>query len=461
MFNTQEYRDYRKLDWNRFRDKEEYEFDNWREYEEIKSKDLKENFTFESRADFKLFLDTVDNYQSVKDSSHSQIENSLEVVLSENFNKNTKNGLYFLEEYLKKNYSIRCLYRTIASVAKHSEQSALKFWNILEKTNNKDSILWKIAFLDRLPSEFANDFYYDKLIETINSINGFMYLYIEQYDKFSKENRNAPKKVLEIVHSKIKTESQQIRLSEYPFKEKLEIFENDYTLIRESYFQQYALAKSSVSFDYQLEGFANIYKNHQEFLFDFFENFYSNYNAYGSNENLNLSFIWDYPDRLNEIKRVIDFLVNRDIYISLGGHSVSILFNDLDEVKLGRAFNFIQKIIKENQGDRAYIEIIFDTIRTNMQSKHDELFLYFLSLNSNVEFFKSVDWVGNPGVQMGNVIWGELHAKRWEKVLKILNTSKEQLRHIPIKNFIKKRIQSEYNRAESERMRYFITGDRI
>ncbi|WP_456867792.1 nSTAND3 domain-containing NTPase [Galbibacter sp. BG1] len=461
MFNTQEYRDYRKLDWNRFRDKEEYEFDNWREYEEIKSKDLKENFTFESRVDFKLFLDTVDNYQSVKDSSHSQIENSLEVILSENFNKNTENGLYFLEEYLKKNYSIRCLYRTIASVAKHSEQSALKFWNILEETKNKDSILWKIAFLDRLPSAFANDFYFDKLIETINSINGFMYLYIEQYDKFSKENCNAPKKVLESVHSKIKTESQQIRLSEYPFKEKLEIFENDYTLIKESYFQQYALAKSSVSFDYQLEGFANIYKNHQEFLFDFFENFYSNYNAYGSNENLNLSFIWDYPDRLNEIKKVIDFLVKRDLYISLGGHSVSILFNDLNEVKLGIALNFIQNIIKENQGDRAYIEIIFDTIRTNMQSKHDELFLYFLSLNSDVEFFKSVDWMGNPGVQMGNVIWGELHAKRWEKVLNILNTSKEQLRYIPIKNFIKKRIQSEYNRAESERIRYFITGERI
>lgn len=315
IFNTQEYRDYRKLDWNRFRDKEEYEFDNWREYEEIKSRDLKENFTFESKDAFKLFLNTVDNYQSVKDSSHSQIENSLEVILSENFIKNPKRGLAFLEEYLQKDYDIRCLYRTIASVVTHSEQNTLKFWNILEETDNKDFTLWKIAFLDRLPSEFSIDFYYDMLIETINSINGFIYLYIEQYNKFSKENRNAPKRVLEIIHSKIKTESQQIRLSEYPFKENLEVFEKDYTLIKESYFQQFALAKSSVSFDYKLEGFANIYKNHQGFLFDFFKNFYSNYNAYGNNENLNLSFIWEYPDRLNEIDKVIDFLVKKDIYI--------------------------------------------------------------------------------------------------------------------------------------------------
>lgn len=133
----------------------------------------------------------------------------------------------------------------------------------------------------------------------------------------------------------------------------------------------------------------------------------------------------------------------------------------MDEIKLDTAFNFIKNIIEASQKDRDYIEIIFDTIRTNMQSKHDELFLYFLSLNSDVEFFKSIDWVGNPGVQMGNVIWGELHAKRWEKLLNIFNTTKEQLRYIPIKNFLKKRIQSEYNRAETERMRYFITGDRI
>ena len=104
--------------------------------------------------------------------------------------------------------------------------------------------------------------------------------------------------------------------------------------------------------------------------------------------------------------------------------------------------------------------MIFDTIRTNMQVKHDEFFLCFLNLNNDVKFFKTIDWVGNPGVQMGDVIWGELHAKRWEKVLNILNTSKDQLSFIPIKSFLKKRIQSEYNRAEDERMRNFIRPDR-
>ena len=460
IYDTQEYRHYKKLDWNRFRDKEEYEFDKWDEYEEIKSADLKENFTCNSIDDFNAFLNTVDNFQSIKDSSHSQIENSLEVVLSENFVQNNELGLTFLGAYLNKNYDIRCLYRTISTIVKNSEKDAIKLWELMENWNNDNSINWKIAFLDRLPDEFVNDHYYDKLIETIDSITGIAYLYIKQYVKFSEENRNAAKEVLKIVHNKIKNESAKIRLSEYPFKEGLEIFEGDYTLVKESYFQQSGLAASTVVFDYQMEGFANIYKNHKGFLFDFFKHFYSVYNAYGSNENINISFIWDYPDRLSEIEKVINFLINRNFYISLGGHSVSILFNNLDEIQLNTAFVFVKKIIQKNHKDSTYIEIMFDTIRTNLQIKHNELFLYFLSLNNDVEFFRKIDWVGNAGVQMGEVIWGELYAKRWEKVLDILNTSDEQLRYIPIKSFLKKRIQSEYNSAESERMRKFIRPGR-
>lgn len=460
IFDTKEYRDYKKLDWNRFRDKEEYEFENWQEYEQIKSEDLKDNFTCNSMEEFNTFLSTVDNSQSIKDSSHSQIENSLEVVLSENFVQNNERGLIFLETYLNRNYDIRCLYRTISTIVTNSEKNALKLWELLENWNNVDSTNWKLAFLDRLPSEFVSDDYYDRLIETINSIKGFAYLYVKQYIKFSTENRNAANEVLRIVHDKIKNESQTIRLSEYPFKDALEVFEDDYALIKESYFQQSRLAASTVSFDYQMKGFANIYKSHKEFLSDFFSHFFSSYKSQGDNKNIDISFIWDYPERENEIEKVITFLLDEDYYIGLGGHSVSILFNDLDETQLNVAFNFLKKSIQKNHKNRTYIDVVFDAIRTNMQVKHDELFLYFLSLNNNVNFFETIDWVGNAGVQSGEVIWGELYAEKWKKILDVLNTSKDQLRYIPIKSFLKKRIQSNYNRADSERMTKFIRPDR-
>jgi len=460
IFDTQEYRDYKKLDWNRFRDKEEYEFDNWREYEEIKSADLKENFIFDSIEEFNGFLVNVDNFQSIKVNIRAQIESSLEVIMSENFVRNNDLGLNFLEAYLNKNYDIRCLHRTVSTIVNHSEKDALKLWGLLEDLTSEDSIYWKLSFLDRLPDKYVNNDYIEKLVKTIKLIDKYAYLYIKEYLKYSQLGRNTIKEVIEIVCDKIKNESLNIRLSEYPYKEGLDIFEEDYKLIKESYFQQFEIAKSSISFDYKLEGFANIYKTYREFLLDFFNYFYSDQKIYGNNENLKLPFIWDYPDRLDEIEKVIKFLINRDFYISLGGHSVSILFNDLNEIQLNTAFLFMKSIIKKNQRDSKIIEILFDTIRTNLQTKHNELFQYFLSLNNDVEFFRKIDWVGNAGVQSGNVIWGELYAKRWEKVLNVLNASQEQLRYIPIKNFLKKLIQSHYNRAEDERMRNFIRPDK-
>ncbi|KAF9658507.1 hypothetical protein ABHQ57_10970 [Tenacibaculum sp. ZH5_bin.1] len=459
VFDTQEYRDFKKLDWNRFRDKEEYEFENWKEYEEIKSSDLKENFTFNSMEEFNSFLGTVDNFQSIKDNVNSQIENSLEVILCENFIRNNERGLLFLEAYLNKNYDIRCLNKTISKIVNHSVDTAQKLWSLLEEIQNENLIYWKLSFFDRLSKEYVNDFFTEKLIETIRSINKYAYFYVKEYEKFSKPDRNIIKEIIEIIHLKIKNENLSLRISEYPFKENLNVFEGDYTLIKESYFQQYSLAKSSVSFDYQLKGFANIYSQHHDFLFDFFSHFFSIKKSHGHNEHMNISFIWDYPNRTNKIEKVIDYLIGSDFYLGLGGHSVSILFNNLNEIQFEAAYVLVKKIIKKNQSNRTYIEVIFDTIRTNLQSKHDELFLFFLGLNNDVEFFRTIDWIGNPGVQTGNVIWGELYAKRWEKVLNILNSSNEQLRLIPIKNFVKKRIQSEYNRAEDERMRYFIRPD--
>lgn len=388
IFDTKEYQDYKKLDWNRYRDKDEFDFNDWREYEKVKSDDLKENFTFNSELDFDAFLITIDNTQSVKSSVHSQIENSLEIIMSENFVQNNDLGLLLLKAYLKKDYAIGALYKTISSIVNHSASFSLKLWELLDSWDNKNCIYWKLHFLAILPKEYINDSYYKRLIKTIYSLNSFTYLYLDQYIKYSNKSRNAVKEVMCIVHDKIKTKTCNIRLSEYPFKDGLELLENDYFLIRESYFQQFVLAKSSFSFDYKREGFANIYEKHQEFLLDFFSYFFSINKLHGHDKNIALSFIWDYPDRTNEIEKVIDYLMHNDFYIGLGGHSVSILFNDLNEKQLQTAFVFIKKIIKKNLSNSNYIEVIFDVIRTNLQVKHNELFLYFLSLNNDVDFLK-------------------------------------------------------------------------
>ena len=59
----------------------------------------------------------------------------------------------------------------------------------------------------------------------------------------------------------------------------------------------------------------------------------------------------------------------------------------------------------------------------------------------------------------GDVNFGDLYAKRWENILKIVNKSNATLAMIPIKSFLKKKIADQYKWAESERERKFLTPD--
>ncbi|MGW1456090.1 nSTAND3 domain-containing NTPase [Salegentibacter agarivorans] len=454
-FNTKAYKNFRKLDWNKFRDKEEYEFEDWREYERVKSDDLKQNFTFQSINDFPAFFDCINNSQAIIDRNHSQIEKSLEVIFEENFLQDEDIGLQLLEEYLNKNYKIRCLYRTISVIVKSSKLNSKKLWSILENWSGENSIYWKLTFFERLPSDFVNNNYYDNLKSTLKSIDCNAYLYIQEYKKFNLVKTDAIKEILYIISQKIE-EGINLRTSEYPYTDGFDQLKDDYALMSKLYFQQYTLGKTSFTFDYEKKGFKNLYVSYPEFLFDFFNVFYSKYDLGRRNDNLKIGFIWDTSDRFKEISAVIEFLVDAEPYFGLGGHSVSVLFNELDTIQSKNALNFLKSYITNNQENRKQIEVIFDIIRKQFNDKFEELLLFFLDLNSNVEFFKQIDWPGNPGVQMGEVNWGVLHAKRWERILAIVEKSKMVIEIIPIKAFIKKIIQSEHNHAEHERMQKFI-----
>ena len=94
-----------------------------------------------------------------------------------------------------------------------------------------------------------------------------------------------------------------------------------------------------------------------------------------------------------------------------------------------------------------------------MNDKYEYFMLYYLSINSKLDVFEKIEWVGNVGVQVGDVNFGELYAKRWESILGIVNKSNDTLAMIPIKGFIKKRISEQYKSAEYERERKFLMPD--
>lgn len=455
-FATPAYKKFKKLDWNRIRDKEEFEFNDWREYERLKTEDLKKNFTFGSKEEFPLFLNSIENFQAVNDSNHSRIENSLEVIFAENFVHDKALGLHLLKVYLERNFEIRCLHRTINIIVKDSQDSAERLWEILKKWNGYNSLLWKLNFFAGLPQEYISDFYYKEFFETLKGIRGNIYIAVNEYEKFTKISSNAIEETTALIANKNEKEGTRIRISDFPFADGFSYIKDNYALVKKLYFQQFELGQSGYSFDYERKGFKKLHENFSEFLFDFFAHFYSNYNGYRLNENLRLSFIWDYPERISEIDKVFDMLLDVEPYYSSGEHSISLLFFKLNEEQSKSAIKYIKSFIHIHQNSVKRIEIIFAIVRNHFHNFFKDLLLYFLNINSDVEFFKQVDWAGNPGVQMGNVNWGELDAKRWEKVLVIVANAENVIETIPIKSYLKKRIQLAYTRAEDERMREFI-----
>jgi hypothetical protein len=102
---------------------------------------------------------------------------------------------------------------------------------------------------------------------------------------------------------------------------------------------------------------------------------------------------------------------------------------------------------------------IFDVLRQSLNEFFEDAFLHFLSLNIDIDDFKKIWWIGNGGTFVGDVIFGDIQAKEWQRILNIVDKSNNQLDLIPIKTYIKKQIKYELKSAEEERKRKFINPD--
>jgi len=239
------------------------------------------------------------------------------------------------------------------------------------------------------------------------------------------------------------------------FEKNIDFFENDYELIKHSYFQQYNINHSQI-FYFEGKGFAQIFEIYPEFLKDFVLKYYTDHSLSNRDTRLKLNFLWDNDLNFDIVEETMDLVIERNPYLGIGDHSINILFNELNDKQLINAKEFTKQYLARNKNDYRKINLMFDGIRHCLNALFEELFLYFLEINSQPEIFQKIDWVGNVGVQVGEVNFGELYAKRWENILEIVNKSKDTLAMIPIKAFLKKKITEHYKRAEHEREMNFL-----
>lgn len=339
-----------------------------------------------------------------------------------------------------------------------SAEWSLMLWNELENWENGNSLSWRISFFNCIPDEYINSFYCIRLFDTIQSIDRFTFLYIERYSKFNIEDKHITKSILKLVAEKNEQQNFVIAYSDKIFKTNLELFEDDYKLIKISYFQQYRINHSQI-FDYKGEGFYNIYRLHPKFLKDFVSQHYCNYSLSQSNKKINLNFLWNSDRNNDRIEESLNIVIEKNHYLGIGEHPIKIFFENINVEQQKYAIVFIKDYLVKNSKNARKLNVIFDGIRHYLSPHFEELLLYYLANNPQLEIFQKIDWVGNVGVQVGDVNFGELYIKRWENILVIINKSKDSLAMIPLRAFLKKKIAEYFKRAEHEREMNFLKPD--
>lgn len=454
-FYTRELLTFTKLQWNKLNDKDEFDFDNWREYNELKAKDIRKSFIFNHQNDFNDLINAIKFIKILNLNNKFNIDKSIDIIIEENFKINQNLGFSLLKAILLNSPDkLTYLYSTARIITNYSKEWCLKFWKELERYNYTYLLNWKLDFFTYLKKDHVNNLYCKKLIRTLDSINNYAHINTEIFIKYSILKKSMPYKVIKKISKLNKKNNIVISYNAEMFSKNIECYKNKYKIIKESYFQQYGY---DYHYDYNCEAFSNIFSLYPIFLKDFVTKFYNNKN--NNNKNLKLGFIWNNTNNTKIIEDSIDFIINNNQYIAIGEHEINIFFNDLNENQAIYAKDFLNKYIVKIKDDYKKLNVIFDGIRHCFNDYFENFLLTYLSLCSNLETFYKIDWVGNVGIVNGDVIWGELYAKRWENILDIVNKFPDTLKIIPVKEYLRKKIKDQYMKAERERAMKFSSPE--
>lgn len=457
-FYSKEFEYFRKLDWNRVRGKQDYDFEKYEDFQKLKEEDIKSSFVFKEETEFDELHKAITNTLSLQDNNGWGIYQSLDIIVEENFNQNEKIGFKLLESILI-NYpkGMNPLYKSLTAIENKSEEWALRLWNVLKAWLNENQVYWKLTFFDCLPNEFANEYYKNELLETFSSFtNHIGYLRFESVAKYLPIDNEIIHKTLKIIVKKIEIQNLRLTLSNHFFEIYPKNILDNFPLLSKSYIQQ---EKISNHFDLDRKGLKTLLEINQDFLFEYLIQFYTDSDWHNRNTHNHLPFIWDLENHEEIVEKAANLIIEHSPYFGIGDYSLNILFSHLSEPQQEKAKDFIIKYITKYNTEYKKMNAMFEVIRTISQGFFDTAFTHYLTLNPDLEVFRRISWRANGGLFRGDEILGELHAQDWRQILSIVENLKNQLDLIPIKTYIKKKIESELKSAIEERKRKFINPD--
>lgn len=451
-FSNPMYEDYLKIDWDRFRDKEMFEFDDYREYEKLKEAEIRSHFVFEGLKELEEFYDTF-MYLKKAAKNDWQYNTTLDLVIDENYKSDFEIGCQIIIKIISENNVANYIPRIAFRNHLNTEKRILRIWEIIQKQEFGSKRQWELSFYDNLDEEFINKNYVQHLIHTISSIEQAKIINFDRLKRFLLIEPNLFKKILKTIFDKNKNEGANIQVWMDFFSTYFDHLGDDLELIKHAYLQQSDIQNR---FDYEGKGFLNILKKEPHFLYEYAENLYRDRQLAVSAGCINLAFIWQIDNIESVLENVFDLVVEREPFLGIGDHFCNSSFRNLQDETKKRAKHFLIDYTTKNYSESSKMNIVVDIVRHSIKEIFEEVLLLFLSLSQDREIFSQIWWRGNGGSYSGDVIIADIEMAEWKEIQSIIEKSDAGIRLIPIKTYVNEQIEYCGKSGDRERQRRFL-----
>lgn len=452
-FVNETYFTFLKIDWDQFRDKEMYKFNDFREYEKLKEAEIRTSFILTNADEINAFYDT---FVLLKNSAANNwnYDKTLDFVIDENCSKNFDIGLALLKKVVENGNVIKYVPRIFFINHLKITNTTNKVWAIIQQFEFEFKEFWELSFYDFIDDSLIDKDLVISLIESISKMKNSNIIHFDRLERFLSVEPDLFQIILRTITEKNEKEGTQLRVWMDLFSKHFDYLGDNIELIKKAYIQQYLIQNN---FDYEGKGFLEILKIDRNFLIEFVESLYTATDRHSlGGDHSDMSYVWNIEGIEETLIQVFDLVIKKDLYFGILEHYCNVFFRGIKVEQKKRVDDFIKQYVIDNNNDYKKMQIIVDLIRNSRIELFEEIFLSFISLNQDREIFSKLLWRGNGGTYSGDVIIGDIQAAEWRNLLEIANKSDLGIKLIPIKNYINEQIESCLRSGDWERQRNFL-----
>ena len=288
-YRNELYEMYLRIDWDRVRDEDIYDFEDFRKYEDSKEQEIRKSFLFQSTVEVsKFFEDYLYLIGFIKNTWNQN--KVLDIVVDENFNNNCQIGNTLIELIIEKNSDLN--YVPFLVFKNHLNKSNLvkEILNLLENRSFTCKLRWVLAFYENIDPAYLETKLVNRFIELIKDIDETVYIYLGNLSHLQDIKENFYKDLLETITLENRERLNKVRIkcsddSLLPYLDPI----NNIEIIMEMYIQQFLMESY---FDYKGEVLKYILSRDPDNLLELTNKLYSEEDRKFKKLN-GLGFIWD------------------------------------------------------------------------------------------------------------------------------------------------------------------------